>query len=95
MPFLNPSACLVVLVDTQPPAEKQRVDPIEGLDFGSAAVFGFSWLLVLCIGLLPLLESLAQRPPSISMPAVIIFFVATGSGAAVHAPQVVPMPPSV
>ncbi len=57
---------------------------INSLDFSSASVLGFSWLLVVGIGLLPLFESMAQRPPSISMPAVIVFFVATGSGAALR-----------
>ena len=66
------------------PVKNQRPEAGEGLDFSSASVLGFSWLLVVGIGLLPLFESMAQRPPSISMPAVIVFFVATGSGAALR-----------
>jgi hypothetical protein len=42
-------------------------------------VFGFSWLLVMAIGLMPLAEGALARSPSITMPTAIAFFVAVGS----------------
>ena len=45
----------------------------------SNLVFGFSWLLVLAIGLMPLAEASLQRAPSITMPTTTTFFVAVGS----------------
>lgn len=44
------------------------------------AMLGFSWLLVMAIGLFPLAEASLNRPPSITMPTAIAFFVAVGSG---------------
>jgi len=43
-------------------------------------MLGFSWLLVMAIGLYPLAEAFLNRPPSITMPTAIVFFVAVGSG---------------
>ncbi|MEG8223758.1 hypothetical protein OSJ57_24640 [Sphingomonas sp. HH69] len=43
-------------------------------------LFGFSWLLVMAIGLMPIAEAVLDRSPSITMPATIAFFVAVGSG---------------
>lgn len=54
-------------------------EPSDELDFGQKAVFGFSWVLVVAIGLMPLLEASRHREPSISTPAAIAFFAATAS----------------
>ncbi len=43
------------------------------------ALFGFSWLLVMAIGLMPLVEASLNRSPSITLPTTIAFFVAVGS----------------
>lgn len=51
--FFKPTFALCCWWTLNLPANKQRVDPIEGLDFGSATVLGSSWFLVLCIRLLP------------------------------------------
>ena len=58
----------------------QRPNPLADLNLADTLVFGFSWMLVMAIGLMPILETIIQRPPSISMPAVIVFFTAVGSG---------------
>ncbi|RYF18683.1 MAG: hypothetical protein EOO77_10905 [Oxalobacteraceae bacterium] len=42
-------------------------------------IFGFSWLLVMVIGLAPLAEAALTRSPSVAMPTTIAFFVAVGS----------------
>jgi len=42
-------------------------------------VFGFSWLLVMAIGLMPIAEVSLSRSPSITMPTTNAFFVAVGS----------------
>nr|WP_253069868.1 hypothetical protein [Sphingomonas sp. H160509] len=44
-----------------------------------ALIFGFSWLLVMAIGLAPLAEASLSRSPSITMPTTVAFFVAVGS----------------
>lgn len=44
------------------------------------ALLGFSWLLVMMIGLFPLAEASLNRSPSITMPTTIAFFIAVGSG---------------
>ncbi|TVV76981.1 hypothetical protein FOY91_02435 [Sphingomonas solaris] len=44
------------------------------------ALFGFSWLLVMAIGLMPLVEAALLRSPSVTTPSLIAFFVAVGSG---------------
>jgi small-conductance mechanosensitive channel len=48
-------------------------------DMSGTLVFGFSWLLVMAIGLMPLAEGALARSPSITMPTTIVFFVALGS----------------
>lgn len=44
------------------------------------AVSVFSWLLVMAIGLMPIAEVTLNRPPSITTPTTIAFFIAVGSG---------------
>jgi len=56
-----------------PPSEK-----IDNLS--EQLLFGFSWLLVMAIGLMPIAEAVLDRSPSITMPTTIAFFVAVGSG---------------
>lgn len=48
-------------------------------DMSGTLIFGFSWLLVMAIGLTPLAEATFARSPSITMPTTIAFFVAVGS----------------
>lgn len=48
-------------------------------DMSGALIFGFSWLLVMAIGLAPLAEASLSRSPSFTMPTTIAFFVAVGS----------------
>ncbi|MBD8546878.1 hypothetical protein [Sphingomonas sp. CFBP 8760] len=48
-------------------------------DLSGTLIFGFSWLLVMAIGLMPLAEASLARSPSITMPTTIAFFVAVGS----------------
>ena len=48
-------------------------------DLSGRLIFGFSWLLVMAIGLMPLAEASLARSPSITMPTTIAFFVAVGS----------------
>jgi len=48
-------------------------------DMSGILIFGFSWLLVMAIGLTPLAEASLSRSPSITMPTTIAFFVAAGS----------------
>lgn len=52
------------------------------LDLASGAVFGFSWLLVTVIGLMPLYDRFEKQDPAISMPAIVVFFTALASGIA-------------
>jgi len=54
------------------------------LDMADRAVFGFSWMLVMALGLMPIVETSLRRSPSISMPVVIAFFVAVASGLALR-----------
>ena len=48
-------------------------------DLSGGLIFGFSWLLVMAIGLMPLAEAALARSPSITMPTTIAFFIAVGS----------------
>ncbi|MDE0878559.1 MAG: hypothetical protein OSB00_07820 [Sphingomonas bacterium] len=48
-------------------------------DLSGTLNFGFSWLLVMAIGLMPIAEASLSRSPSVSMPTTIVFFVAVGS----------------
>lgn len=50
------------------------------VEAGNHALFGFSWMLVMAIGLMPLAEASLSRSTSITMPTTIAFFVAVGSG---------------
>jgi hypothetical protein len=58
---------------SQPPAAPEA-------EIASNLVFGFSWLLVMAIGLVPLAEASLHRSPSITLPTTAAFFVAAGSG---------------
>ncbi|WP_231902920.1 hypothetical protein [Sphingomonas melonis] len=49
-------------------------------DLTGSLIFGFSWLLVMAVGLMPLAEAVLHRSPSITMPTTIAFFIAVGSG---------------
>lgn len=57
----------------------QRANPFERLNLADALAFGFSWMLVTAIGLMPMIDTILQRPPSISMQAAIVFFTAVAS----------------
>jgi hypothetical protein len=48
-------------------------------DLSGTLIFGFSWLLVMAIGLMPIAEASLSRSPSVTMPTTIVFFVAVGS----------------
>lgn len=48
-------------------------------DLSGTLIFGFSWSLVMAIGLMPIAEASLSRSPSVSMPTTIAFFVAVGS----------------
>ena len=48
-------------------------------DLSGTIIFGFSWLLVMAIGLMPIVEASLSRSPSITVPPTIAFFVAVGS----------------
>ena len=48
-------------------------------DLSGTLIFGFSWLLVMAIGLMLIAEASLSRSPSITMPTTIVFFVAVGS----------------
>jgi hypothetical protein len=54
------------------------------LDMADRAVFGFSWMLVMALGLMPIIDTSLRRSPSISIPVVIAFFVAVASGLALR-----------
>lgn len=54
------------------------------LDMADRAVFGFSWMLVMALGVMPIVETSLRRSSSISMPVVIAFFVAVASGLALR-----------
>ena len=58
-------------------ANRQKV---ENLDLTGNLAFGFSWLLVMAIGLMPIYDSALPRDPTPSTSAFIVFFVAVGSG---------------
>ena len=48
-------------------------------DLSGTLIFGFSWMLITAIGLMPIAEASLSRSPSITMPTTIAFFVAVGS----------------
>jgi hypothetical protein len=48
-------------------------------DISGSLIFSFSWLLVMSVGLMPLVEGALDRSPSITMPTTIAFLVAVGS----------------
>lgn len=48
-------------------------------DLSGSLIFGFSWLLVMAIGLMPLAEASLSRSPSVTLPTTIAFFVAVSS----------------
>jgi len=49
------------------------------IDLTGTLIFGFSWTLVMAIGLMPLAEASLSRGPSITMPTTVAFFIAVGS----------------
>jgi len=53
-------------------------------DLCGTLIFGFSWLLVMAIGLIPIAEASLSRSPSIAIPTTIAFFVAVGSAGLLH-----------
>jgi|UPI0008331B47 hypothetical protein len=44
-----------------------------------SAIAGFSWFLVICLGLLPIADHLLGRSSSLYLPGCITFFVAVAS----------------
>lgn len=48
------------------------------------ALFASSWFLVTILGLVPLAEAMLHRAPSVPRLAIIVFFVAAGSAAALR-----------
>mgnify|MGYP000032278779 CR=1 FL=1 len=42
-------------------------------------ILGFSWMLMMAIGLVPIAEGSLHRSPSITVPTAIAFFIAVGS----------------
>ena len=60
-------------------AHSVQHSPLALTDMFGTLVFGFSWSLVMAIGLAPLAEASLSRLPSITMPTTIAFFVAFGS----------------
>ena len=48
-------------------------------DLSGTLIFGFSWLLVMAIGLMPIAEASLSCSPYITMLTTIAFFVAVGS----------------
>jgi hypothetical protein len=63
---------------------EDRKSPLDELNLADTAVFGFSWMLVMAVGLVPIVEASLKRSPSISMPVTIAFFVAVASGIALR-----------
>ena len=60
-------------------AQAYLTRPVPTGDFPGTLIFGFSWLLVMAIGLMPIAEASLSRSPSITMPTTIAFFIAVGS----------------
>lgn len=54
-------------------------EAIDRLDLTQKLAFGFSWLLLIAIGLMPVVEASRHREPSISTPALIAFFAVLAS----------------
>ena len=69
---------------TRQPRQEDRKSPFDELNLADTAVFGFSWMLVMAVGLMPIVEASLKRSPSISMPVTIAFFVAIASGIALR-----------
>jgi hypothetical protein len=63
---------------------EDRKGPLDELNLADTAVFGFSWMLVMAVGLMPIVEASLKRSPSISMPVTIAFFLALASGIALR-----------
>ncbi|WP_235188251.1 hypothetical protein [Sphingomonas sp. FUKUSWIS1] len=42
-------------------------------DLSGTLIFGFSWMLIMAIGLMPIAEVSLSRSPSITMPTTIAF----------------------
>jgi hypothetical protein len=68
---------LVSHQNRRPMAMPQHPPPLS--DISGSLIFLFSWLLVMSIGLMPLVEGALDRSPSITIPTTIAFFVAVGS----------------
>lgn len=60
-----------------PQSVQHRPPPLN--DMSGTLIFGFSWLLVMAIGITPLAEAALTRSLSITMPTMIAFSVAAGS----------------
>lgn len=69
---------------TRQPRQEDRKSPLDELNLADTAIFGFSWMLVMAVGLMPIVEASLKRSPSISMPVTIAFFVAVASGIALR-----------
>ena len=46
---------------------------------GRSLILGFSWMLMMAIGLMPIAEGVLNRSPSITVPTAMAFFIAVGS----------------
>ena len=69
---------------TRQPRREDRKSPLDELNLADTAVFGFSWMLVMAVGLMPIVDASLKRSPLISMPVAIAFFVAVASGIALR-----------
>lgn len=65
-----------------PAIGRQNVGNQASCETAGSPILGFSWFLVIAIGVMPIVEASLDRSPSITMPATIAFFVAVISGAA-------------
>ncbi|PND71677.1 hypothetical protein, partial [Escherichia coli] len=52
---------------TRQPRQEDRKSPLDDLNLADTAVFGFSWMLVMAVGLMPIVEASLKRSPSISI----------------------------
>jgi apolipoprotein N-acyltransferase len=57
------------------------LDPLDGLTPLRGVVLGLSWLLIVLLGLVPLLEEIYHRPHSPAGPAALAFSIAVSSAA--------------
>ena len=57
------------------------LDPLDGIDTRCSTILALSWLLIVVLGLVPLLQQLYERPYSAAGPATLAFAVAVSSAA--------------